>query len=936
MLLYISAHKFSHLTELHREMRRSNREHSSEVQESQLIGKLLNDEEDDEEQLENNLYRYNVGTNMARSTSAPPQLGIRQDEAPFPPTGNPDSSKEDYRLTPEYYAYYYRQRPIDPRLPPPLVNWSSWHFANNLAKDGSQPPSVGSKDDSYPDAGPVQEQQNGSQMDVTQLLQKMRVSNGTTVENGLQEAGKLYNGKFPSAVQPNQVGSMHTSYKPSAGGSAFPQQQQNGMGGHYSRIATGAAPMNTVPASNHQENGFYPAGSPMMAVMGYGHFSQQKESSPTTRNGINSLLNNGGSSLWENPQPADGSVAGGGFPTSLSGPQGNVRNGASSFGNQQQQQPARRYPTAMNGRDGRHQQQRGPLNTIEMDSGDYGDYRQHQGAGSYGGAPSHDSRGHYWDGAQELGKQQAHRGTNSLVGGGAMYARQQPYGALGVVTMGPPGLAAHSAPITMTQPQMHHHNHHPQQYNRGGFAGLSKSSPLGAFPLGKNGGRSSHEMDGSNRRNGKPRRNNNRGGGGASGGASQEDVDMKNGGSISKNNAHGPPMNEVGQRMYLQGSGSERDQSNTNSGAAAGGDAQDDSGFASLPSSTRAFLEEFRLNKGNSNLSLGDVVERRVVVELATMDQCSSRFIQKKLETASVEEKQAAFEQLLPDTLRLCTDAFGNYVIQKFFEHGGLEHRQILANQLVGNVMVLSLQMYGCRVVQKAIDVSDPETQALLVRELAGHVMTCVKDQNGNHVIQKCIEKVPSNLINFIVAAFNNQIFNLSTHPYGCRVIQRLLEHCSETQRNSILTEILDHTDELCKNQYGNYVVQHVLSHGTPLHRGALIAVLRGRLVALSKHKFASNVVEKCFTHANRQNRMLLLEEVLGKEEASPNSPLLSMVKDQYGNYVVQKIIDVVDPEQRQLIVHHVRRHIPNLRKIPYGKHIIARIEKITGKALPG
>ena len=36
----------------------------------------------------------------------------------------------DPRLSPEYYAYYYLQRPLDPRLPPPLFNWSNWHYAN--------------------------------------------------------------------------------------------------------------------------------------------------------------------------------------------------------------------------------------------------------------------------------------------------------------------------------------------------------------------------------------------------------------------------------------------------------------------------------------------------------------------------------------------------------------------------------------------------------------------------------------------------------------------------------------------------------------------------------------------------------------------------------------------------------------------------------------
>ena len=34
---------------------------------------------------------------------------------------------DDQRLSQEYYHYYFSQKPLDPRLPPPLINWSNWH-----------------------------------------------------------------------------------------------------------------------------------------------------------------------------------------------------------------------------------------------------------------------------------------------------------------------------------------------------------------------------------------------------------------------------------------------------------------------------------------------------------------------------------------------------------------------------------------------------------------------------------------------------------------------------------------------------------------------------------------------------------------------------------------------------------------------------------------
>lgn len=51
-------------------------------------------------------------------------------------------------------------------------------------------------------------------------------------------------------------------------------------------------------------------------------------------------------------------------------------------------------------------------------------------------------------------------------------------------------------------------------------------------------------------------------------------------------------------------------------------------------------------------------------------------------------------------------------------------------------------------------------------------------------------------------------------------------------------------------------------------------------------------------------------------------------MKDQYANYVVQKMIDVAEPGQRKIVMHKIRPHIATLRKYTYGKHILAKLEK--------
>ncbi|KAI9100225.1 hypothetical protein K1719_024443 [Acacia pycnantha] len=337
-----------------------------------------------------------------------------------------------------------------------------------------------------------------------------------------------------------------------------------------------------------------------------------------------------------------------------------------------------------------------------------------------------------------------------------------------------------------------------------------------------------------------------------------------------------------------------------------------------------SLLDEFKSNKTKC-FELSEIAGH--VVEFSA-DQYGSRFIQQKLETASMEEKNMVFNEIMPQAFSLMTDVFGNYVIQKFFEHGTSAQIRELAEQLNGQVLTLSLQMYGCRVIQKAIEVVDLNQQTKMVKELDGCIIRCVRDQNGNHVIQKCIECVPEDAIQFIISTFYDQVVTLSTHPYGCRVIQRVLEHCRDPKTQQIMMdEILQSVCMLAQDQYGNYVVQHVLEHGKPHERSAIVKQLTGQIVQMSQQKFASNVIEKCLTFGTPTERQILVNEMLGSTDE--NEPLQVMMKDQFANYVVQKVLETCDDQQLELILNRIKVHLNALKKYTYGKHIVTRVEKL-------
>ncbi|TVY83494.1 Pumilio-like protein [Lachnellula suecica] len=336
-------------------------------------------------------------------------------------------------------------------------------------------------------------------------------------------------------------------------------------------------------------------------------------------------------------------------------------------------------------------------------------------------------------------------------------------------------------------------------------------------------------------------------------------------------------------------------------------------------------LEEFRSNsKSNRKYELKDIYNH--VVEFSG-DQHGSRFIQQKLETANSDEKEQLFREIQPNALQLMTDVFGNYVIQKLFEHGNQVQKRVLAEQMKNHVMELSMQMYGCRVVQKALEHVLADQQAELVDELQADVLKCVKDQNGNHVVQKAIERVPTEHIQFVIQAFRGQVHVLATHPYGCRVIQRILEYCKPHDQAAVLEELHQCATMLITDQYGNYVTQHVIQHGKPEDQAKIIKIITAQLLTLSKHKFASNVVEKSIQFGTDEQRKGIVAQLTALH-SDGTSPLQLMMKDQYGNYVIQKLLAQLKDAERDAFVEDMKPQLIQLKKYNYGKQIAA-IEKM-------
>ncbi|TIA89543.1 hypothetical protein E3P99_01998 [Wallemia hederae] len=352
-----------------------------------------------------------------------------------------------------------------------------------------------------------------------------------------------------------------------------------------------------------------------------------------------------------------------------------------------------------------------------------------------------------------------------------------------------------------------------------------------------------------------------------------------------------------------------------------------------------AVLEDFRVNGKHTKPELHNIFG--YVTEFAT-DQLGSRFIQQKLNNASPESFGRVFEEIFPNTVELSSDVFGNYVIQKLFEHGTSEQRTRLINKIKDNIPTLSFQMYGCRVVQKAVECVEEDEKTEIVNRVETITDRAVQDQNANHVIQRIIERVDGDKLLSFPITFAANAKELATHPYGCRVLQRCFEHIGQARSRPLIEELHEHVDNLVVDMFGNYVIQYLLEFGNDGDRSRIIVKINQRFFELARHKFASNVCEKALIKAEDGDRQMLINRLIDRsdDEASVDG-IPSLMKDQYGNYVLQRAISVVSEPQAELLILAINEELDQIRKTNQihnmssatAKHVLA-IERLLSQQL--
>ncbi|KAJ3004539.1 hypothetical protein HKX48_001170 [Thoreauomyces humboldtii] len=281
------------------------------------------------------------------------------------------------------------------------------------------------------------------------------------------------------------------------------------------------------------------------------------------------------------------------------------------------------------------------------------------------------------------------------------------------------------------------------------------------------------------------------------------------------------------------------------------------------------------------------------------VDQVRLRELRKRLEThVTAKDVEAFFNEVVDETVDLCTDYIGNVVIQKIIEKASDQHRLRLIEKVAPHMAAIGIHKNGTWVVQKMIDYAKTTSQIqVIVNALKPFTPPLLLDQFGNYVVQCCL-RLGTHRNQFVFEAMHAKCYEVGQGRFGARAMRACLEgqYTTKRQQKFVAEAIVHNIIQLATNPNGAILVTWLLdTSNLPGRYQAMAPKLCAQMTALCTHKLASATILKLVNQrVELEARELVINEMFYREheQAGQPSTLQVILADQiHGVSVIQKIL---------------------------------------------
>ncbi|CAD8106521.1 unnamed protein product [Paramecium sonneborni] len=219
---------------------------------------------------------------------------------------------------------------------------------------------------------------------------------------------------------------------------------------------------------------------------------------------------------------------------------------------------------------------------------------------------------------------------------------------------------------------------------------------------------------------------------------------------------------------------------------------------------------------------------------------------------------------------------------------------------------------YASLVIQQSFIQGNDFQKDKIFKALIDDLPLLSKHKFGNYVIQKIIENSNQNFRTLIFEQLQFKILEMCYDKFGCRVIQKLLEYMQTQQKIQLIQQIKGQVLNLIFDQCGNHVIQKIIDLASEAE--FLIDVVTNNVDHIVSHPYGCRIAQKCLEiFPNYKLQQLYISLI-------PLCERLSFC--QYGNYIVQHMINQGPPKGFEVIGKFIKARILEVSQDKFASNV--------------
>lgn len=245
---------------------------------------------------------------------------------------------------------------------------------------------------------------------------------------------------------------------------------------------------------------------------------------------------------------------------------------------------------------------------------------------------------------------------------------------------------------------------------------------------------------------------------------------------------------------------------------------------------------------------------------------------------------------------------------------------QAIFNKLKGNFEQIIKTHKGSRIFQNYLKNTHNDILHQIFLEIKNKLPDLLTDNYANYFCKKffdCLNQ--KDRIEFL-RIIQNDLKSLALDITATYPIQGIIEQLgSKVEKNIMYLGIKDSLSKFCYNVYGTHVIEKILSYFENEFTKEIIEYIYNNFIELAYNINGICVVKKILLMTHKKDLHNKLKQKI-------NDNALNLIVHQYGNYVIQIILENWDDSELESILNNYKDKYLYLSKLKYSSNAIERI----------